>query len=90
MYIVNNQCKLQQHILYRLEQEKGTESQEATRNLVLMLASLSTCGFKEIRPSQASQGSLFQMGGFILPQPSGQGLCFSFYMLSVHAFKQRY
>ena len=60
--------------IYRLEQEKGSESQEATRNLVLMLASLSTCGFKELKPSPASQGSLFQMGGFTLPQPSGQGL----------------
>lgn len=59
--------------LLKLEQEKGSESQEATRNLVLMLASLSTCGFKELKPSPASQGSLFQMGGFILPQPSGQG-----------------
>lgn len=31
------------------------------------------CGYIELKPSQASTGSLFQMQGFILPQPSGRG-----------------
>jgi hypothetical protein len=43
------------------------------RNLVLMVASLAMCGQTELRPSQASMGSLFQMLGFTLPQPSGRG-----------------
>ena len=31
------------------------------------------CGYIELRPSQASTGSLFQLQGFVLPQPSGKG-----------------
>lgn len=31
------------------------------------------CGYIELKPSQASAGSLFLMPGFILPQPSGRG-----------------
>lgn len=31
------------------------------------------CGYMELKPSQASTGSLFQMSGFQLPQPSGKG-----------------
>lgn len=38
-----------------------------------MLTSLSMCGYIELKPSQASMGSLFQMPGFTLPQPSGRG-----------------
>ncbi|GLG99384.1 Neurobeachin [Gryllus bimaculatus] len=59
--------------LLKLEHDSSAESQEAIRNLVLMVASLSMCGHIELRPSQASMGSLFQMLGFILPQPSGRG-----------------
>lgn len=44
------------------------------RNLVLMIASLSMCGQNELKPNQASMGTLFQMLGFSLPQPSGRGL----------------
>lgn len=56
----------------RLELEpSGGEAQEATRNLVLMLASLATCGFVELRP--ASVGSLFHIAGFTIPQPSARG-----------------
>lgn len=60
---------------YRLEQSRETspEAQEAIRNLVLMVTSLCTCGYLELRPSQASTGSLFQLAGFTLPQPSGRG-----------------
>lgn len=38
-----------------------------------MLASLTMCGHTELKPSQASMGSLFQMLGFTLPQPSNRG-----------------
>ncbi|XP_014261988.1 WD repeat and FYVE domain-containing protein 3 isoform X2 [Cimex lectularius] len=59
--------------LLKLENDKSAEAVEAMRNLVLMIASLSMCGQNELRPSQASMGSLFQMLGFTLPQPSGRG-----------------
>ncbi|XP_060523655.1 WD repeat and FYVE domain-containing protein 3 [Cylas formicarius] len=59
--------------LLKLENEKSSESQESVRNLVLMITSLCMCGYIELKPSQASTGSLFQMQGFILPQPSGRG-----------------
>lgn len=38
-----------------------------------MVTSLCMCGYIELKPSQASTGSLFQMQGFLLPQPSGRG-----------------
>jgi len=56
-----------------LEQDGRAEAQDAIRNLVLMLASLTMCGHTELKPSQASMGSLFQMLGFTLPQPSNRG-----------------
>ncbi|XP_063226772.1 WD repeat and FYVE domain-containing protein 3 isoform X2 [Bacillus rossius redtenbacheri] len=59
--------------LLKLEQDSRPEAQEAIRNLVLMVASLTMCGHIELRPSQASMGSLFHMLGFSLPQPSGRG-----------------
>ncbi|KAF7272906.1 hypothetical protein GWI33_014343 [Rhynchophorus ferrugineus] len=59
--------------LIKLENEKSNEAQESIRNLVLMITSLCMCGYIELKPSQASTGSLFQMTGFILPQPSGRG-----------------
>lgn len=60
-------------MLLRLEQDKSAEAAEAIRNLVLMVASLSMCGYTELRPSPASIGSLFHIMGFTLPQPSGRG-----------------
>ncbi|KAF7990932.1 hypothetical protein HCN44_000737 [Aphidius gifuensis] len=57
----------------RLEQDDKIEAQDAIRNLVLMLASLTMCGHTELKPSQASMGSLFQILGFTLPQPSNRG-----------------
>lgn len=57
----------------RLENDRSNEAQESIRNLVLMITSLCMCGYIELKPSQASTGSLFQMQGFILPQPSGRG-----------------
>lgn len=59
--------------LLRLESEQSNEAQESVRNLVLMVTSLCMCGYIELKPSQASTGSLFQMPGFVLPQPSGRG-----------------
>ncbi|CAG9764999.1 unnamed protein product [Ceutorhynchus assimilis] len=59
--------------LLKLESEKSSEAQESIRNLVLMITSLCMCGYIDLKPSQASTGSLFQMQGFILPQPSGRG-----------------
>lgn len=61
------------HAPSRLEQDSRAEAQDAIRNLVLMLASLTMCGHTELKPSQASMGSLFQMLGFTLPQPSNRG-----------------
>lgn len=58
---------------FRMEQETTREAQDAVRNLVLMISSLTMCGFIELKPSQASMGSLFQMPGFSLPQSSGRG-----------------
>lgn len=43
-----------------------------------MLVPLTMCGHTELKPSQASMGSLFQMLGFTLPQPSNRGNVFSF------------
>ncbi|KAF5299222.1 hypothetical protein FQA39_LY02395 [Lamprigera yunnana] len=59
--------------LLKLENERSNEAQESVRNLVLMVTSLCMCGYIELKPSQASTGSLFQMQGFLLPQPSGRG-----------------
>ncbi|KAB0793199.1 hypothetical protein PPYR_12819 [Photinus pyralis] len=59
--------------LLKLESERSNEAQESVRNLVLMVTSLCMCGYIELKPSQASTGSLFQMQGFTLPQPSGRG-----------------
>lgn len=60
--------------LLKLEQSPGEDSQQALRNLVLLVGSLTTCGFIELKPSQASTGSLFQMPGFTLPQATGKGV----------------
>ncbi|CAH1111054.1 unnamed protein product [Psylliodes chrysocephalus] len=59
--------------LLKFENDNSSEAQETIRNLVLMVTSLCTCGYLELKPSQASTGSLFQMQGFVLPQPSGRG-----------------
>lgn len=56
-----------------MEPDGKAEAQDAIRNLVLMLASLTMCGHTELKPSTASMGSLFQMLNFTLPQPSNRG-----------------
>ncbi|XP_049867714.1 WD repeat and FYVE domain-containing protein 3 isoform X4 [Pectinophora gossypiella] len=57
-----------------LEEERvsGTEARAALRNLVLMVSSLCACGFSELRPTRANT-ELFQLQGFVLPQPSATG-----------------
>ncbi|CAF4893083.1 unnamed protein product [Pieris macdunnoughi] len=60
--------------LLKLEEERvsGTEAKAALRNLVLMISSLCACGFSELRPTRANT-ELFQLQGFVLPQPSTPG-----------------
>ncbi|XP_059046581.1 WD repeat and FYVE domain-containing protein 3 [Achroia grisella] len=57
-----------------LEEERvsGTEARAALRNLVLMVSSLCACGFSELRPTRVPT-ELFQLQGFVLPQPSTPG-----------------
>ena len=61
-------------LLNRLEEERvsGSEARAALRNLVLMISSLCACGFSELRPTRANT-ELFQLQGFVLPQPSTPG-----------------
>lgn len=58
----------------RLEEERvsGSEARAALRNLVLMVSSLCACGFSELRPTRGTS-ELFQLQGFVLPQPSTPG-----------------
>ncbi|CAL1540511.1 unnamed protein product, partial [Lymnaea stagnalis] len=60
--------------LLKLEQDSAEESIQALRNLVLLVGSLTTCGFSEMKPSYSNTGSLFQMPGFVVPSPSGKGV----------------
>ncbi|CAL4106427.1 unnamed protein product, partial [Meganyctiphanes norvegica] len=59
--------------LLRMEADTNDESREALRNLVLLVSSLSYCGYIELKPSSASQGSLYHLPNFSLPVPSGRG-----------------
>lgn len=58
---------------FRMEKTESEESIQALRNLVLLVGSLTTCGFIELSPNPKSS-SLFQMPGFTVPQPSGKGI----------------
>ncbi|KAL5018826.1 hypothetical protein ScPMuIL_004548 [Solemya velum] len=60
--------------LLRLEQDEDESAKQALRNLILLVGSLTTCGYQEMKPTQASTGSLFTMPGFSLPQPTGKGV----------------
>ena len=57
----------------RLEQDEKEESVQALRNLVLLVGSLTTCGFTELRPTTSNSDSLFHLPGFVVPQPMGKG-----------------
>lgn len=59
--------------LCRMETDQTEEAIQALRNLVLLVGSLTTCGYIELKPSPNSAGSLFQMPGFTVPQPAGKG-----------------
>ena len=53
--------------------DQTEEAIQALRNLVLLVGSLTCCGYIELKPSPNSAGSLFQMPGFSVPQPVGKG-----------------
>lgn len=57
----------------RLEKDEKGESVQALRNLVLLVGSLTTCGFTELKPTTSNSDSLFQIPGFVIPQPMGKG-----------------
>ncbi|XP_035209151.1 WD repeat and FYVE domain-containing protein 3-like, partial [Stegodyphus dumicola] len=57
--------------LLRLEQNTSEEACEALRNIVLLIASLTSCGYIELKPSHASTGSLYSLPGFQIPHLSG-------------------
>ena len=59
-----------------MEREISEDAVQALRNLILMIASLTTCGFIELKPSNAAIGSPFNIPGFSIPQPQGKGLIF--------------
>lgn len=71
--------------LLKLEAERtrNTDAMAALRNLVLMVASLSMCGYIELHPSQSQNNSLFQMKGFQMPQSCSRGTS----VRNVHAFQ---
>ena len=56
-----------------MEHDTVTDSQEAVRNLVFLVSSLTTYGYHELRPMALSTGSPFQLPGFLVPQPAGKG-----------------
>ncbi|KAK2144414.1 hypothetical protein LSH36_759g01017 [Paralvinella palmiformis] len=60
--------------LLRMEKNESEEAIQALRNLVLLVGSLTTCGYMELKPSTASAGSLFKIPGFTIPQPAGKGV----------------
>ena len=62
-------------IYSRLEQTSQSEWSETARNLVLLIASLSFCGFTEMKPSSSTSPStfLFQMENFQMPEPENKG-----------------
>lgn len=70
-----------------MEKTETEESMQALRNLVLLVGSLSTCGYIELKPN-AKTGALFQMPGFTVPQPSGNGeyVCYRSIILLVTIF----
>ena len=60
-------------IIYRLEAMKDEESIHSLRNLVLLISSLTMCGYQELRPSSIVLEAPFQVPGFMLPAPSSSG-----------------
>ena len=51
--------------------EESSDGADALRNLVLLVASLTTCGFIELKPTAPTTGN---QPGFRLPRPMGRGV----------------
>ena len=70
---------------FRLENNSSEECIQALRNLVLLVGSMTSCGYIELKPLSASSGALFQMPNFSVPQPTGKGkygiILFSHYFI---------
>ena len=62
------------YVYHRMEHNTTEEAIQALRNLVLLVGSLTSCGYIELKPKTTSSGSLFQMPGFTVPQPTGKGM----------------
>ncbi|XP_032825005.2 WD repeat and FYVE domain-containing protein 3 isoform X1 [Petromyzon marinus] len=61
--------------MLRLEQAEEEGARDGLRNLVLLVASLSTCGAAELRPSSSlTSGVPYLLPGFTVPQPLGKGM----------------
>nr|XP_032805834.1 WD repeat and FYVE domain-containing protein 3-like isoform X3 [Petromyzon marinus] len=60
--------------LLRLEDCEGEECSDTLRDLIMLVASLTTCGATELRATTGGSARAFVLPGFILPQPSGRGL----------------
>ena len=56
------------------------DSSDALRNLILLIGSLTTCGFIELKPSSPPSGN---MSGFRLPRPMGRGVSGRFFFYQV-------
>ena len=60
--------------LLKLETDTDPESSEATRNLVLLVASLSFCGHAELPPApDTTASSLYQLEHWQMPSPENRG-----------------
>ena len=58
----------------RMEEDETEEAIQALRNLVLLIGSLTTCGFVELRQNMAvASNTVFNLPGFKIPIPSGKG-----------------
>jgi len=68
-----------------MEKTDSEESIQALRNLVLLVGSLSTCGYVELKPNSKAD-CLYQMPGFTVPQPSGGGqFCSLLFLFMFHS-----
>ncbi|XP_071829084.1 WD repeat and FYVE domain-containing protein 3-like isoform X3 [Apostichopus japonicus] len=57
----------------KLEEMTTEESKHSMRHLMFLMASLTSCGFRELRPNSAVLEAPFQLPGFTFPVPSGKG-----------------
>lgn len=61
--------------LLLLERQKGEEAKEALRSIVLLVQSLTMCGFLDLVPS-LTDGGPFQDDDFEIPIPTGNGIVY--------------